>query len=195
MKRNILIVVLSILCSALIFETGYLMGLNRKIKIRRACYNQHRPVASMRDYPVLDWEDSRDIALMQRRVEYGESLRPPIKKRGYFFVTAMTSKDLDQVRIISINLPGLNKDVIKIEVKGGELMIKALQKQEKRVDKKGFHEESMSATNFMQTLTLPRNAIAQDISAEYKDEVLTIVIPKAKEARKPVATIIKIPVK
>ncbi|MCX5700424.1 MAG: Hsp20/alpha crystallin family protein [Candidatus Omnitrophica bacterium] len=195
MKKKILIGVLAIFCAALIFETGYLIGLNSKIKIRRGWYSQRRPVVPMRNLSIPEWEDSRDIAFLQRSLERGQPIRPPIQKSGYFFVTAMTSKDIGNERIISINLPGLNKDAIKVEVKGKQLTIQALQKQAERIDKKGFHQESSSATNFLQVIPLPENAIAHKIRAEYMQEVLTITIPMAKEVRKPKAAVVKIDVK
>jgi len=187
MKNKILITSLAALCALLIFETGYLVGLGEERAIYRMLINQYgnfRPMRYM--LPVRNMPREMAVPPAERLVQ---------QKSRSFFVAAMTSKEMKDANIITINLPGLNKEDIKIEAKGRYLIVQAKQKKAASVNKKNFYAEELSAAAFMQTVTLPENAKAQQIRAEFKEDTLTITIPKDKRARKAPETAMNIPIK
>ena len=79
---------------------------------------------------------------------------------------------------ITINLPGTDKNSIKIKTSEGRLSIEASTK--KMSDKKGtnFLQKEIYEGSFSRSLVLPKDADAEKLSSEYKDGVLTITLPK-----------------
>ncbi len=83
-----------------------------------------------------------------------------------------------------IDMPGVNKEDIKINVKDDGLEIKAEKKEEKKQDKKGIYREERRYTGYYRFIPLPANAIPEKTEAEYKNGVLELTIPKKEEDKK-----------
>jgi len=81
--------------------------------------------------------------------------------------------------VIKANLPGVDKNSIKVEVKNNILSIKAETKQEKE-EKKGdkIIRQERFIGSFYRAMSLPDDADSDKLTTEYKDGVLTIIIPK-----------------
>jgi HSP20 family protein len=87
-----------------------------------------------------------------------------------------------------MDLPGLEKSDIYIEVKERVLAISGSRKQstEKKKDEKILMQER-SISSFSREVVLPKSVDTDAVSAEYKNGVLTITLPKIekdREARK-----------
>jgi HSP20 family protein len=200
MKNKTLIIILCIFCALLIFETGYIIGIGTRNKKYCKRYKPYWPVLQQpedRDLP-----NQIDIIRQQSKRAFNDSFMRAIpveksvqEKRRSFFVTAMTSKETDQARIVNINIPGLDKNNISIEASGRYLTVQARQKQETSVDEKNYYAEELSATNYVQTISLPEDIAIQGIRAVYNNGMLTITMPKDKKVKRPIEGAIKIPVK
>ena len=81
--------------------------------------------------------------------------------------------------IIKANLPGVDRESIKVEVKDNILSIKAETKKEKE-EKKGdkLIRQERFIGSFYRAMSLPDDADSDHLKTEYKDGVLTIIIPK-----------------
>jgi len=82
--------------------------------------------------------------------------------------------------MIKAELPGMKKDEVKVKVEGGTLSISGERKEEK--DKK-YHRVGRSYGAFSRSFTLPEGALAEKISAEFKDGVLMVHLPKEEKAK------------
>jgi len=88
--------------------------------------------------------------------------------------------------LFHVELPGLNKDNVKINVEDGILIVKGERKMEKKSedpDKKFTRIERQYGT-FVRRFTLPRDVDKSQIKAFFKDGVLDISIPKSQEKAK-----------
>jgi HSP20 family protein len=81
--------------------------------------------------------------------------------------------------VIKANLPGVDKKSIKVEVKDNILSIKAETKKEKE-EKKGdkLIRQERFIGSFYRAMSLPDDADSDHLKTDYKDGVLTIIIPK-----------------
>ncbi|MFP4119070.1 MAG: Hsp20/alpha crystallin family protein [Candidatus Woesearchaeota archaeon] len=79
-----------------------------------------------------------------------------------------------------IELPGVNKDDIKIDVKddGLEVSVEKEDKQEEKDEEKGYYSFERSYSGFYRYFPLPDNTDKENIEASYKDGVLDLKIPK-----------------
>ncbi len=80
-------------------------------------------------------------------------------------------------------LPGLEKEDIDVSIASNVLTVKGSKNGEKSdEDGKYYKKESWSGT-FQRTLPLPVSVDAEKISAELKDGILKLVLPKKEEVK------------
>lgn len=84
---------------------------------------------------------------------------------------------------IRAELPGVKREDIDVSVQDGALIISGERKEEKITEGTEVHRQERFYGKFSRALTLP-TAVANDkVKATYKDGILTVVLPKAEEAK------------
>jgi len=100
------------------------------------------------------------------------------------FVPAVNTREADDAYYIEVDLPGVKKEDISIDVDDNVLTISGERKiEEERKDEEFYRVESVYG-KFERSFTLPEDVDADKIEAEAKDGVLTIRIPKAQVVEK-----------
>tara|TARA_B100000929_G_scaffold280312_1_gene258193 strand:+ start:321 stop:749 length:429 start_codon:yes stop_codon:yes gene_type:complete len=84
--------------------------------------------------------------------------------------------------LIRAELPGLSKKNVKVVVEDGVLTLSGERDLERKVEGKTFHHIERSHGTFTRSFTLPENADAESVSANYKDGLLEIRVAKGEEA-------------
>jgi len=84
---------------------------------------------------------------------------------------------------VHIELPGVTKDGVKITLQENVLTVQGEKKQESETKEENFHRVERSYGSFSRSFRLPSLVKSDKIDANYKDGVLTIVLPKAEEAK------------
>lgn len=82
--------------------------------------------------------------------------------------------------LVSVDLPGVKKDDINIEVLENKIMISGERKSEKETKNKDYHYSEKSYGNFQRTFNLPQKFLADKIEANFDNGVLHLSIPKAQ---------------
>ena len=85
--------------------------------------------------------------------------------------------------MIRAELPGLSKEKVKVTVEDGVLTLSGERDLERKVEGKTFHHIERSHGTFTRSFTLPENADAESVSANYKDGLLEIRVAKCEEAQ------------
>lgn len=84
---------------------------------------------------------------------------------------------------LKVDLPGVNKDDLKISFKDGELSISGERKQEIEEKKGKYHRIERTFGKYYRSFSLPKSIKSDKIDAEFKDGQLTVTIPKIEEAK------------
>jgi len=84
---------------------------------------------------------------------------------------------------VKVELPGVNKDDVKITMQDNILTIRGEKKQEKESKGSNYHRVERSYGSFQRSFTLPTSVKSEKIEASYNDGVLSIKLPKAEEAK------------
>ncbi len=92
------------------------------------------------------------------------------------------SEDKDNF-FLKLDLPGVPKEDVKISFNNGQLCISGERKQEKEEKEKTYHRVERTYGKYYRSFTLPKEIKVNDISAEFKDGQLSVVIPKAEEIK------------
>lgn len=100
---------------------------------------------------------------------------------GWFpAVDVYEDKDTLQVKA---ELAGLKKEDIEISLHDGCLSLSGERKEEKKQEGREVYRSERWVGRFHRTISLPCRVEADKIQATYNDGVLTVVLPKAEEAK------------
>lgn len=84
---------------------------------------------------------------------------------------------------IHADLPGLDKEAVKITVENGTLLIEGEKKSENKREKDRYYHLERSYGKFSRSFALPDEVDAQKISASMKNGVLELTLPKSEQAK------------
>jgi HSP20 family protein len=84
----------------------------------------------------------------------------------------------DKEYTISVELPGVDPKDVKLELSGDTLKISGEKKQETEHKEKDYYRIERSYGSFQRVLSLPEDADGDAITAEYKNGVMKIAIPR-----------------
>jgi HSP20 family protein len=84
---------------------------------------------------------------------------------------------------VEAELPGFELDDLEIFVNGGKQLTIKGQRQQMAAEGGVWHRQERSFGDFERTIELPHDVDADKVSAELKQGVLTIALPKREEAK------------
>ena len=85
--------------------------------------------------------------------------------------------------LIKVELPEVEKEGVKVTVDGGTLTISGERKAEKEEKNRKFHRVERYYGRFERSFSIPDDAEAAKVNAEFKDGVLRVHLAKSEKAR------------
>src|SRR5437899_9123225 len=136
---------------------------------------------------LITWNPLREMEEAQNRFStlFGGIPTFPIRfpKNGESFKLADWSPfvditEVDHEYLFKADLPEIKKDDVKITVENGILCIFGERKIEKEEKKTKFHRIERSYGTFRRSFTLPQDADGTKVTADFRDGVLKVHLPK-----------------
>jgi HSP20 family protein len=127
------------------------------------------PFQLMRD--MLSWDPFQQL-------ERGFAL-----DRGESFLPAFDLKETKDSFILRADLPGVKEDDIDLSLTGNRLTVSGKREAETEDESDQHYIYERSYGSFTRTFTLPEDCDVDHVSAELKDGVLSVQIPKKPEAQ------------
>jgi HSP20 family protein len=87
-------------------------------------------------------------------------------------------KETDNSYIIHAELPGVQKEDIKLELQDGILTISGEKKHEKKEENEKWHKVERSYGRFQRCMALPEGITEENIKATFDNGVLQVEFPK-----------------
>jgi HSP20 family protein len=104
----------------------------------------------------------------------------PFAFRGYPSVdVSETEKNV----IVKAELPGMDPKDVDLSIEKGTLVIRGEKKQESEEKNENYHRVERSYGSFHRSIPLPCKCDADKVKAKYKNGVLTVTLPKDKDAQ------------
>ncbi|XP_040992166.1 17.5 kDa class I heat shock protein-like [Juglans microcarpa x Juglans regia] len=101
-------------------------------------------------------------------------------------------KETPEAHLLKVNLPGLKKEEVKVEVEDGRVLQISRERNSDNEDKNDtWHRLERNSGKFLRSLRLPENAKMNEIKATMENGVLTVTIPK-EEVKKPDVRVVEI---
>lgn len=85
--------------------------------------------------------------------------------------------------LIKAELPEIKKEDVKLTVQDDVITISGERKYEKEEKGKKYHRVERAYGSFVRSFTLPEDADGTKVSAEYKDGILKVHLPKSEKAK------------
>ena len=133
------------------------------------------------------WDPFRELEDLQKRLStlFG---RAPVKSNGEQqealtvteWAPVVDIVEDDTQYVIKAELPGLPKDAIHVGVQDDVLTISGERQYEKEVNDKKVHRIERAHGRFARSFTLPENSDGEKVSAEFKDGMLQVHLPKTE---------------
>jgi HSP20 family protein len=100
------------------------------------------------------------------------------------FVPAVNTREGEYAYHVEVDLPGIKKEDIEIDVEDNVLIISGDRKIENEIKEEDYYKLESSYGKFSRSFTLPERVDTENIHAESKDGVLEVIVPKLKEQEK-----------
>jgi HSP20 family protein len=137
---------------------------------------------------LVRWDPFRELEDMSERLNRMFA-RPALRSSGKETLTVadwvptVDISETDEEYLIKAELPEVKKEDVKLSVHDDVLSISGERKYEKEEKGKKFHRVERAYGSFTRSFTLPDDADAAKIAAEYKDGVLKVHLPKSEKAK------------
>jgi HSP20 family protein len=91
--------------------------------------------------------------------------------------------ETDNDIVLKAELPGVDPKDVEVRVEDNNLYLKGERKFEKEVKEQNYHRVERSYGSFARSFSLPNSISADKVTAEFKDGLLTLTMPKREEAK------------
>jgi HSP20 family protein len=97
------------------------------------------------------------------------------------FLPELNVVETDKAVEVTVELPGMAPEEVKVEIKGEALWITGEKKEEKEEKGKTFHRMERRAGMFRRVLPLPVEVVEDKVEARFAEGILKITLPKAEK--------------
>ena len=139
---------------------------------------------------IVRWEPFRELLSTQDRFNqlfnqtfsnfFGPENRE-LASRGW--APAVDIYETGNNLVIKAELPGIDPKDVDVRVENGTLTISGERKSEKDVKEGNYHRVERSYGSFVRSFNLPPTVSSENVTAEYKDGILTLNLAKREEAK------------
>ena len=139
---------------------------------------------------LIRWNPTRDMFSFRHQMNhlFNDVFRPVVRgDEGLSMWNQYPTVDIydsDEHIIITAELPGIHKKDIVIDVKDGVLTLKGERSSDNEIKEENYYCRERTFGKFERVFRLPSDVDPEKISADYKDGILKIGIPKP-EGKKP----------
>ena len=117
------------------------------------------------------WDPFRDLIRIQHGLERLATTAP----QGW--APAVDLCETQDAFMLTVELPGLTREQIRIDVHDNKLTLQG--RRDARVSCDQYHQVERGHGEFCRTFLLPHAVIADGVTADLSDGVLTITVPKS----------------
>jgi HSP20 family protein len=124
----------------------------------------------------------KEIEMMEKEINkmFNDLFRSFDRSYEYPLMDIIDSKD---DFVVYVEIPGVNKDDIKVKIHNDVLTISGERKEPELPEKANCLIREREFGKFMRSIRLPYPIEVSKVNAEYKDGILKIILPKKEEVK------------
>ncbi len=140
---------------------------------------------------IVRWEPFRDLLTTQDRFNrlFNETFARAFSGDSgedagtRSWAPAVDVLENDQNVVLKAELPGIDPKDVEIRIQDNTLTLKGERKFEKDVKEGNYQVVERSYGSFSRSFSLPAYINSENVTADYKDGLLTLTLPKREEAK------------
>jgi HSP20 family protein len=137
---------------------------------------------------IIRYDPFRDLRSLQDEVNrlFSTNLSRSFGDEGIARGAWMPNVDIyenkDQI-VLEAELPGMNREDFDLSIENNIIILRGERRFEKKDDGDNYHRVERAYGTFTRSFTLPQTVSAEGATAEYKNGVLRVTLPKREEVK------------
>ncbi|HEY0323225.1 MAG TPA: Hsp20/alpha crystallin family protein [Pyrinomonadaceae bacterium] len=137
---------------------------------------------------IVRYDPFRDLRSLQDEVNrlFSTNLTRAFGDEGIARGAWMPNVDIyenkDQI-VLEAELPGMNREDFDLSIESNIITLRGERRFEKKDDGDNYHRVERAYGTFTRSFTLPQTVSAEGATAEYKNGVLRVTLPKREEVK------------
>ena len=138
---------------------------------------------------MVRFDPFRELATMQDRINrifgdaYTRRFDDDLTQRGEWFPPVDIYENANQEIVLKAELPGISREDIDLRVENNTLTLRGERKRDTEVKQEQYHRIERSYGSFSRSFSLPSRIDTEKVRADFKEGVLSIVLPVKAEAK------------
>ncbi len=138
---------------------------------------------------IVRWDPFRDVAALQDRINrifndsFGRSRDLDDEVSLYDWRPPVDIYETDDGIVLKVELPGVNKDDVSVEVKDNVLTLKGERLLDPEIKDDHYYRKERSFGRFNRSFSLQEPIKPDLIKAGFKDGILTVEVPRPEEEK------------
>ncbi|MDQ2856489.1 MAG: Hsp20/alpha crystallin family protein [Acidobacteriota bacterium] len=137
---------------------------------------------------IVRYDPFRDLRTLQEEVNrlFSNNLTPSFGDegigRGAWNPNVDIYENKDQI-VLEAELPGMNREDFELTIENSVITLRGERRFEKQDDADNYHRVERAFGSFTRSFTLPQTVSGDGATAEYRNGVLRVTLPKREETR------------
>ncbi len=137
---------------------------------------------------ITRYDPFRDLRNLQEEVNrlftgnIGRSFDDEGIARGAWSPSVDIYENKDQI-VLEAELPGMNREDFELTVENNVITLRGERRFEKKEDTDNYHRVERAYGSFTRSFTLPNTVTGEGASADYRNGVLRVTLPKKEETK------------
>ncbi len=136
---------------------------------------------------LMRWEPLRDVLTLQRTMDrfLDEFLGRPLAQveASWVLTPHIDLYETDDAIVLKATVPGVKPDDLQISITGDVLTLRGEVREDAEEEGATYYLRERRYGSFSRSIRLPAPVVADEAEATFEHGVLTLVLPKAEEAR------------
>lgn len=133
-----------------------------------------------------------EMNAMQRQLErlFNENIIPTVSvERDFIKVPAVEIDETQEAIYLKLEIPGMSAKDIDLQVTENAVLIKGERKSEAKTEENGVKRSEFHYGKFQRVIPLPARIQNTNVTAEYKDGILNLTLPKTEAEKNKVVKV------
>ena len=141
---------------------------------------------------LVRWNPWQEVDTMQRQINRlfeQASLPATSGTRSLYRVPAAEIKNTEDAIHLKLEVPGMEAKDIDVQVTENAVFISGERKTENKTEEKGVTRSEFQYGKFQRRIQLPARIQNTNVTAEYKDGILNLTLPKTEQEKNKVVKV------
>lgn len=131
---------------------------------------------------LMPWSPWREMMSMRENIDrFFDEPMFPARAASSVFNPAVSIRETEKEMVIEADLPGVKEEDVDVEIEDDKVVIKGERKHQEETKREDYYHMESSYGAFSRVIGLPNYVNADKATAEVKDGILEVRIPKVEQ--------------